>query len=389
MVPVLRIVYKPPLLQQTLDTSMTPHHPNPEPSGVLRFRRYIEPHEQAYAFDAPDGWNVAAPLIRLSSTITRMWKVVTSPDQQVYVVSGLPPQYLFMEPNQMTMMMGLREGGTTDGVTYVARYQDARTFAGHNVQAFTHGCRNLSITGERARPDEAQRLEHKARREGDWVNGAQIDAAELAFTCEGPYGPAAGGFIAATIRIAMPGVTTWVGEVRGFIAPPDRANEAYRVMEHITLTHQTNPHWKARQRQAHQAKMQASQQAHQQRMAQNQAMFNAHQQRMAQNQAAFDATQRSFADERAAFDAGVQSWQQQQRVQGQLNDQFTGYLRDETRVWDTSTGQSYDVPVGSDHYYIDDTGSTILGTPDYMDNPDPVRFNRMYEGYDFDDNTPK
>ena len=239
------------------------------------------------------------------------------------------------------------------------------------MQAIAGECGGLQITSQQERPDEAQRQEAKARREGDWVNGARMNAAEVIFTCQGPSEPVEGRAIASTMRLERPGVgATWSGSLRGYLAPPHRAEVAYQIMEHTAKTQQTNPQWKARQRQTQQAQMQASQQTHQQRMAQLQNSFNAHQQRM--------------AGQCAAFDARNQAWQANQAAQDRTHDQFIGSIRDETRVWDTNTGQAYDVPTDSDGYYIDNSGSTIVGTPGYVENPDPTTYDPMYEGYDYD-----
>lgn len=360
------------------------HQAAARPRGDNRFQRYTEQREQAYSFEAPAGWNVQAQIIRRSPTSYRLWNVVNSPDGQIHIVSGLPPQYVFIEPNPTMAQLGFGEGSSPDGNLVIARYQRAATFAQYHAQLFTQGCRNLQIIGQRERPDDARRLVQKAQEAGTWISNSSVDAAEVHFTCEGPQGPLEGRLATTTTRMQIAGGVSWVGGVRAYLAPPSRSEEAYQIMEHMEMTQQTNPQWRMRQQQAQQAQTQANQQAHQQRMAQQQASFNAHQQRMAQNQAAFNATQQSFAEQRAAFDASVQSWQNNQVTQSQMHDQFIGSIRDETRVWDTNTGQYYDVANGSDNYYIDNSGSTIIGTPGYMDNPDPMNYNQMYEGYDYE-----
>ena len=353
----------------------------------IHLRRYTEPREQAFSFEAPDGWRVEAQLLRRSPTKYRGWTTITSPDGKIRIASGQPEHHAFVEPSQMTPSMDLREGATM-GDVIVARYQSALAFGEQNLRAIADGCSGLQITGRTERPDEAQRQQAKARREAqtpkeaDWANRMHVNAAEIAFTCQGPDGPLEGRAVAATTRLKHTGSTGWSGGLRGYLAPPGRSEDAYRIMEHAAQTQQQNPQWWARQRQAYLAQQQANQQFHQSQM---QASQQAHQQRMAQNQASFNAHQQRMADQRAAFDAQHQAWRNNQATQDRMHDQSIGSIRDETRVWDTHTGRAYDVPTGSDGYYIDNTGSAIIGTPGYAGNPDPTTYDPMVEGYDYDD----
>ena len=335
----------------------------------LRFRRYAEQNENAYSFEAPEGWTVRSQVLRRSATEYRTWDEITSPDGQVRLAGGLPDVYLFAEPGPMTQQMGWHEGSTIPGsTTQVARYQDGTAFARRHVQTIAGGCGEVQVTAQQERPDEVQRQIEKAQREGDWIPGIQMSAGEVRFTCQGAGGPMEGRVIAATGRLEQPGVgATWFGGLRGYLAPASRAEDAYRILEHVVRSHEPNPQWKARQRQAQQAQQQASQRAHQQRMAASQAQFNAHQQRMASQQQAFDARN--------------QAWQANQNANDRQHDQFIDYLRDETNVVNPSTGQAYKVESGYDTYWQGNDG-TIVGTPGYVDNPDPTQYQQMYEGYD-------
>ena len=146
--------------------------------------------------------------------------------------------------------MGLQEGGTPDGFTYGARYEDPATFARRHAGLVAPGCRQLRVTGSRQRPDESRRMEMRTRRLGDWVEGATVRSAEVHFTCEASGGPAGGRIIASTIRMQQPGSggALWMGGLRGYTAPAARSEAAYQIMEHVVRSNRPNPQWRARQR---------------------------------------------------------------------------------------------------------------------------------------------
>ena len=334
----------------------------------IRFRRYSEQNENAYSFEAPEGWDVQSRLLRRSALEYRIWDVIASPDGKIRMVGGMPEGSVFIEPNAMTQQIGLSEGSVMPGTSMrIMRQQTPVDFGRQNMQAVAGSCANVQITGQQPRPDAAQQAVERAKRDGDWSPIMQFDAAEITFTCQDAGGPRQGSVTAVTLRMEVPGSgTTWIGSLGGYVATPDQADAADRIVKHMTRSTQSNPQWKAQQRQAREA----SQRDHAQRMAQRrqawQAQSNAHQQRMAQNQRAFDARN--------------QAWQAQQNANDRQHSQFIDNLRDETNVYNPSTGQSYKVESGYDTYWQSGDG-TIVGTPGYVGNPDVTEYNPLEEGY--------
>ena len=330
----------------------------------IRFRRYSEQNENAYSFEAPEGWDVQSQVLRQSATAYRTWDTFASPDGRIRMAGGLPEGAVFIEPGAMTQQIGLSEGSVMPGTSVrILRQQSPVDFGRQNMQAITGGCASVQITGQQPRPDEAQRQVEQAKQEGDWSPIMQFEASELTFTCRDASGPKQGSLVATTLRMEVPGSgTTWIGSLRGYVATPDQADDAGRILEHIVRSAQSNPQWKAQQRQAREA----SQRNHEQRMAQQrqawQAQSNAHQQRMAQNQ--------------RAFDAHNQAWQAQQNADSRQHSQFIDNLRDETNVYNPSTGQSYKVESGYDTYWQSGDG-TIVGTPGYVGNPDATEYSPL------------
>ena len=111
-------------------------------------------------------------------------------------------------------------------------------------------------------------------------------------------------------------------------------------------------------------------QAYNQREAQKAGQsWAAHSQRMRNNQASFEATQRAIVGaNNAVNDSIMQGWRDRNTIQDRGHDAYIDSVRDQSTMYDPSTGQAWEVESGANNYWMNSDGEYFT-TDDYNYNP--------------------
>jgi len=207
-----------------------------------RYATWVEPRENAFSLEVPEGWRVNGGLQRTTWNL-RVAMSVTSPDGAVEVFIGDPQApRMFILPTQMILSLGNREGvySGPDG-TMILRYQQARDYGAAFVRNHFRG----EPTGASERPDL---LELVSRNPLSRMQPSMASAADVAFRT----GDGRVGFVGvATWGTITQGVggNWWADHVQGVIAPQQRMSEAAAVLAHMIASSRWNPRWAAGERQ--------------------------------------------------------------------------------------------------------------------------------------------
>jgi hypothetical protein len=218
---------------------------------IIMFTQWIDPQENAFAMNVPQGWQVTGGLTRRSPIDANPTVRTQSPDDRIQIIVGDPNLLPASVPNQMTMYGGFREGQITQnavgGPVLISRYQTGEQFARNYI--YQKLCRQARITQSAVVPDATRELTEKAMAYGRTQGGvAQGWVGEASFQC----GSQVGYVRAATILAGSPMVQqVWgVMELSGFVAAgPEDAVLARYVLNNMVGSLQLNPQWETRQAQ--------------------------------------------------------------------------------------------------------------------------------------------
>ncbi len=328
---------------RSFQVQSTGQEPAPMPAR-LDFVPFTDPMEGAFHGEVPAGWETEGGLYRAAAVDVRPWLRTRSPDQAILVFAGEPQVPTFSLPSEISSWLGWQEGDWYSpgyGVQMmISRYLPGEEFAAAYVTRWMDlpGC----VIQEKVPLTQLEEtLNQLLIQNGLLLPGQRQDMGYVTFTCPSEGQPVTGFLLVQTTLLEMYGTGIWqVTVLTGFLASPERVGEASAVMAHLTSTWRTDPRWYAAQQ---------------------------------QTTAAVSAIVTTTSQEIAAIVNQV--YEQAQRVQDRLAEDYARALRGVEDVQDPRTGEVYQVQSSSNYYWIDPRGN-IVGTNVYF-NPDGLRFEEM------------
>lgn len=343
---------------------LTPAATRAQPADATRlaWTAFIDPTENAFAFDVPQGWTVAGGTKRIAPILAAGWVTARSPDGAMRVFVGDPgiPSFTVPPANQPE---GAQIPSSTPDLppTVALRYHPGAAFAAfHGPRTLAMaGCQNAVVTDTRPMPDLARvalaRATEQAR--GLDMSGPYTppphDAGIALFTCQGNDGPMAAGLIADTTQpfaMGQPFATgRWsVSVIAGYLAPPGQADWARAILEHILASRRWNPQWdRAMHEQVQEVLHRQNQQgaeARAQMQLQSQMFTN---QILAQGQVAQQGLMANHQAYMARMDAqsaqNTARFNQYMAGKGLAAWQFQAYIRNGALYRDPRTGRIFEV----------------------------------------------
>jgi hypothetical protein len=180
---------------------------------------------------------------------------VIAPDEQIALFLGdqqLAGPAAFISPTQMLANTGFVEG-TRYNMSRVSRYQTAAQFLpGYVATAFRSNCQNVRVIFTDDFAELRQQLDSAAQAASMPGTGARFDIGTVAFECTTPKGVMAGFAFARTRAMIMYGAPmglpddtiTWdVDLLFGYIAQPQRVQEAFAALSQVVGSWRVNPRW--------------------------------------------------------------------------------------------------------------------------------------------------
>jgi hypothetical protein len=212
---------------------------NAQESG---WNRWVDPKENAFAMEVPEGWSARGGLFRFGYGDFRVMVDLRSPDGKINVRYG---DVRFVEPYAIPNQYH-REGERQDlgdlGQGIYAAYRTGQQFAEiYARNSFAGVCRTL--TRQRTDPSSIQDTSvHRQR-------GGLVSAGEVTFRCETPQGTRTAYATATTTLTTTqpfsnaPPTTGWTPELSSFLAPADQVPAAIRILRHFVGSFKLNPRW--------------------------------------------------------------------------------------------------------------------------------------------------
>src|SRR5450631_506866 len=252
--------------------------------------------EQAFSIAVPKGWKTYGGLFRFSSVDARLIVDMTSPDgnTNIRVVDSTVPPYTVPGP---FLRPGPRVAAYASGSVFATKYGQAR---------FGSMCQGLKVT-------QSQAMAPKYHSQGGGL--IRTTGGEAYFTCT-KNGAAMAAYVYAETTLVGPGGpgSNWTVVALGsVIAPAAQGTAAGAMMQHSGESLAINPAWTQMQTQLN-----------------NQAI----QQINASTQATIAATNAAVAHQQAMISA-------------LQNDSFNDVINGVSLTVDPSTGQQYEVPIGT------------------------------------------
>jgi hypothetical protein len=360
-------------------------------SGV-RFVRFTEPSANAFVVDVPAGWQVQGGIARREHG-EYPWFRTRSADGQIEIRSTDPRTVAsYLEPSQLTQMMGLREGQQSNGST-VRAFVDPVTYAADYAEGMAreHSCTSIQVTRRvdaravmaEMPPETAHRYEMELTRQRDlmarYMPNARMEVVPGGVEYRCTDTDREGKVVVLSIRMEMPDRfggpphRSWLATPIAFIAPTARSAEAEVMMDRVTASFAMTPEY---------------QQRGERMLAETQRQINQDNQRtdaeLARIQQNIASIERQGAADRARINAETnayigqlqsESWQNRMDSQDEGMRRWSNAMMGTTDVHDAQTGTThYGVQSGYDSYWTDPASNTVVGTQGH-DNPDPLRFN--------------
>jgi hypothetical protein len=326
-------------------------------SAPPAWTRFVDPTENAFAFDVPQGWAVKGGVRRVSPLIAQVWLSAVSPDGATQFFIGDPsvPGFVLPKPNQA-------EGTTVPSLSprlppgvalgYRPGAEFAKYYGPKGLAAA--GCTGAALTGAQALPDLARAQYDRATEmaRGVTIRGGftppQQEAGIATFTCQSAGRPLAAGVAADT---GQPNATigTWtVSVIAGYLTAPGQEAWAQASLNRMLASRQFNPQWdEAMRQQLQNALTQQNQQADQAMalMQQQSQQFAAMMQAKGQSdQAALTASHNAFMNQMNQQSATRNAEFQNYQAQRSLNSwNFDAHIRNGNLYRDTDTGKIFEV----------------------------------------------
>jgi hypothetical protein len=321
---------------------------------TITWTRFVDPTENAFAFDVPQGWKVSGGIARVSATNYTPWLNAASADGTTQLFVGDPQIPILRVPaaNQQEGQQ-LPPTGAEQPATVALRYRPGAEFAALYGPGYlgNSSCTDVSMTGQQAMPDVAARSFARAKQLTSGVVAGYVppqhDAGLATFTCQLGGKPMVAGVIGDTAQPATV-YQQWSAFVSGYLATPDQASLALGILNHVLASQQWNPQWDQAEQQAtiltiarqwqeneqfEQQLAAASWQFTEQLLAQG---AQAQAQRTAAHNAFMAQMQAQSAQENAQF-------VQMERQKGLNTWRFDAYIRNGQLYRDPKTGQYYEI----------------------------------------------
>ena len=309
------------------------------------FVNWSDPHEGAFSLSVPQEWKVTGGAYRLSATDVRMSVILVSSDGRIRVSAGDSKVGTFTQPNQMYDRAGLKEGAMTrlgDGTplqirTLISGQQFAREYV-EGIVRIT--CPDLRILSNSLRLDLTGVFQQQARAEG--MMNCKLSAGEASFAGSLNGNEVRGSYVAATCLPLPDKSQLWyVYRLYGYLAPPERQQEADMICRHVVDSWVVNPQWRMKEKQMAASAVQAD---------------NARSRQIQQR-----ALQAIAEDQRETSDMISKSYWQRQKVYSEISRKRENAILGTVDVVDPDSHSQYKISYNSDYNWMDNQGN-IVGT---------------------------
>jgi len=294
---------------------------------------YVDPFEQAFSLDVPQGWTARGGTFRLGYSDARLMIDLVSPDGQTNIRFGEVAIPVYAMPNRFH-----REGETLDlgaqAQLRVAQYRSGQEFAELYARArFRNVCTNLASQPEDWQPPVSDAIERLATAAPERSSDGQVT-----YRCV--IGSETKAAYVHTKSSQYEGF--WqVSSVVSYLTPADRIAAARAIIARCTNSLQVNPAWVQYQRQMDQRAVQYQQA----RQAQRRRVLS-------QQVAEFEVKMQGMRNQVAAFE-------HRQAMQASQVEGFTKTLTGLTPVMDP-LGNPHDVWIGPKNgYWINGQGTIV------------------------------
>ncbi|MFM8361733.1 MAG: hypothetical protein ACKOA4_03445 [Haliscomenobacter sp.] len=331
-------------LAETFTRILTSFRPADEAKAEapkIAYASFSDPAEQAFTVEYPGNWKIEGGLYRAAATDVRSHVRITSPDGAILLFIGDNELPYFTLPNAMLEWTGFREGSWYSpgygNNMLVQRYYPGVNFALQYAARIAQA--PPTILQQQDRPDLARQLMGLQEITTYGIN-QRMDAGDVRFTFPSNNGQRSGYVFANTLKVEGNGNGIWhVEQLIGYVAPPERAQEAADILGRVVRSFQINPQW---------ARMQSN----------------------------LSANVSKIVAETNQVISGIISDVYENRTQAQdrSNRRFDDYIRGVERVADEN-GKVYEVKSGNNYYWINQF-EQVVGTDIYQ-NPDLTRFRQL------------
>lgn len=307
--------------------------------------RWTDPREGAFSASVPQGWSVSGGAFRQSATDIRQSVVLLSPDRQIRMAVGDANVGVYTAPNPMYARAGMREGGYTalgDGSkVQIRRFLPAQQFMREYVaSSVRRECGEPRILSENQRPDLAASSVQRARAQG--APNPQVTAAGVSFSCTW-NGREARGYYAAVTILPFPGRNGiwYVDSLYGYLAVPERQQQADDVSRHVLNSMGINAQWKQRE---------------------DQIAGNAVEQDNVRSQEIQARARQAIADnQKQTSDMIVKGYEARSKVYDEISRKRENAILGTVDVVDPNSGKQYKIDNYSDYHWMNNSG-VVAGT---------------------------
>jgi hypothetical protein len=215
---------------------------------VRHWIRFVDPQEQAFAAEVPQGWRVLGGTVRRNALQFRSWVNATSPDGATILAINDPNEWSYVIPTPMLAMAGFGVGSTYGGgagtLYTVAPYLNGQQFAmAWTQRKLSTLCTSIKLRSSGARPELTTQINSYAG-----AFGIRHDAGEATFTCVKGMLAQTAYVLADVVSISGAAGTIWYAEtIVGFLSPSPVAGVAAGLLSHMLKSVRINPQWAARQ----------------------------------------------------------------------------------------------------------------------------------------------
>jgi hypothetical protein len=221
----------------------------PAPLAVDSYTRFVDPSENAFSMEVPNGWTAVGSLTRRGALEISPFVRALSSDKMTYLMVGEPTLLTYTPPSPVTTRLGWREGSLHSsglgGVTMLMHYLPGAQFAKLYGQTALAGlCPQMRLEGVVERPDFAQAVDQAV----PTVIPSISNGGEASFSCR-HGGNEMEVRVDAVTRADRNNIMWNVIFLRAFIAPRSQADAAQEILKHMTLSFRYDPNWVQRQNQ--------------------------------------------------------------------------------------------------------------------------------------------
>ncbi len=205
--------------------------------------RWVDPRENAFAMEVPQGWHVRGGAYRFGYGDIRVMVDAWSPDGNINLRYG---DVWFVQPYAVPNQYH-REGEQQDlgalGSGIYAAYRTGQQFADIYARStFSGVCRSLAPQ----RTDQPAVQDTSVHRQ----RGGAVSSGEVTLRCDTPQGPRIAYATASTTLTTTkpfsdaPPTTGWTPEIASYLAAPDQVPAAVSMLRRFVASFNVNPRWK-------------------------------------------------------------------------------------------------------------------------------------------------